>query len=180
MTHNAHFLAHTLFFYRFAGKNFKQLTPTTTPIIWRADDIWNCLSENSSTRLYSISYNWLSISIKSNVSFPLRIVRYVHKDWERERERGGEREWGRERVAEVLSWLSKQECFTAISSSFGIVVLIFSGSQPSRLQPSFFSPRERCPILRHYNGPYNSCYHPYGSYELKNGIQSVKAARQQV
>ena len=33
MTHNAHFLAHTLFFYRFAGKNFKQLTPSTTPII---------------------------------------------------------------------------------------------------------------------------------------------------
>ena len=32
-THNAHFLAHTLFFYRFAGKNFKQLTPSTTPII---------------------------------------------------------------------------------------------------------------------------------------------------
>ena len=42
MTHNAHFLAHTIFFYRFAGKNFKQLTPSTTPIIWRADDIWNC------------------------------------------------------------------------------------------------------------------------------------------
>ena len=45
MTHNAHFLAHTLLFYRFAGKNFKQLTPSTTPIIWRADDIWNCLNE---------------------------------------------------------------------------------------------------------------------------------------
>ena len=153
MTDNAHFMAHTLFFYRFAGKNFKQLTPTTTPIIWRADDIWNCLNENSSTRLYSISDNWLSISIKSTVSFPLRIDRYVQR--ERERERRGER--GRERVAEVLSWLSKQECFTAISSSFGIVVLIFSGSQPSRLQPSFFSPRERCPTLRHCNGPYNSC-----------------------
>ena len=153
MTDNAHFLAHTLFFYRFAGKNFKQLTPSTTPIIWRADDIWNCLNENSSTRLYSISDNWLSISIKSTVSFPLRIDRYVQR--ERERERRGER--GRERVAEVLSWLSKQECFTAISSSFGIVVLIFSGSQPSRLQPSFFSPRERCPTLRHCNGPYNSC-----------------------
>ena len=96
MTHNAHFLAHTLFFYRFAGKNFKQLTPTTTPIIWRADDIWNCLSENSSTRLYSISYNWLSISIKSTVSFPLRIVLYVHKEREREREGGRETEGERE------------------------------------------------------------------------------------
>ena len=32
-THNTHFLAHTLYFYRFAGKNFKQLTPSTTPII---------------------------------------------------------------------------------------------------------------------------------------------------
>ena len=84
MTHNAHFLAHTLFFHRFAGKNFKQLTPSTTPIIWRADDIWNCLNENSSTPLYSISDNWLSISIKSTVSFPLRIDRYVQREKERE------------------------------------------------------------------------------------------------
>ena len=144
MTHNAHFLAHTLFFYRFAGKNFKQLTPSTTPIIWRADDIWNCLNENSSTPLYSISDNWLSISIKSTVSFPLRIDRYVQRERERERER--------ERVADVLSWLSKLECFTAISSSFGIVVPIFWESQPS-----FFSPREGCPILPHCNGPYNLC-----------------------
>ena len=34
----------------------------------------------------------------------------------------------RERAAEVLSWLSKLECFKAISSSFGIVVRIFWGS----------------------------------------------------
>ena len=152
MTDNAHFMAHTLFFYRFAGKNFKQLTPTTTPIIWRADDIWK-LFYAPLFNIWQLAVN--QYKINCFIPFAHRPVRP-----ERERERGGG--WGvggrgRERVAEVLSWLSKQECFTAISSSFGIVVLIFSGSQPSRLQPSFFSPRERCPTLRHCNGPYNSC-----------------------
>jgi len=45
------------------------------------------VNENSSTLLYSISDNWLSISVKATVSFTLRVQR--ERERERERESGG-------------------------------------------------------------------------------------------